>query len=147
MMRRFTGWHAASILVGFFLVVVVVNFTMAYHAVSGFGGVVVENSYVASQHFNGWLEEQRREDLLGWSAAISRDEAGRIVAVTQGVPAGAKVVAHLRRPMGVPGDLTVALTETSPARFTSPKVEPGRWIVRLEVTHSGKNWSHEARIG
>jgi nitrogen fixation protein FixH len=42
----------AMILVAFFAVVIAVNLLMARLAISTFGGVVVENSYVASQHFN-----------------------------------------------------------------------------------------------
>lgn len=147
MTRRFTGWHAATILVGFFLVVVAVNVTMATYAVRGFSGVVVQNSYVASQQFNRWLAEQRREDALGWSADVSRDEAGRLAVVTYGMPEGARIVAHLRRPIGLPGDRSMTLAEVSPARFASPAIEQGRWIVRLEVSAGGHSWSHEARIG
>jgi nitrogen fixation protein FixH len=53
--RRFTGRHMTGILVAFFGVVMTVNFTMAYVAISGFGGTVVDNSYVASQNYNRWL--------------------------------------------------------------------------------------------
>ena len=42
---------------------------------STFGGVVVENSYVASQDFNGWLDEARAERALGWDADVGRDDA------------------------------------------------------------------------
>ena len=35
------------------------------YAMSTFGGIVVENSYVASQEFNGWLEEARQSDGAG----------------------------------------------------------------------------------
>lgn len=147
MTRKFTGWHMAALLIAFFAVVVTVNFAMAWFAVSGFGGVVVENSYVASQRFNRWLGEQRREDRLGWKASMSRDGMGRIVVVTEGVPAGARIVAHLRRPIGLPDDRTVTLIETGLARFTSPGVEPGRWIVRVEVNAESRRWSAEGRIG
>ena len=61
MTRNFSGKHMAIILVSFFGVVIVVNLVMARLAVSTFGGVVVENSYVASQEFNRWLEEAEAE--------------------------------------------------------------------------------------
>ena len=54
--RPFTGYHMTAILVAFFGVVIVVNFVMARYAVATFGGTVVDNSYVASQEFNGWLK-------------------------------------------------------------------------------------------
>jgi len=55
MTGRFTGWHMTFILVSFFAVVIAVNLTMAHFASSTFGGLVVENSYVASQKYDGWL--------------------------------------------------------------------------------------------
>lgn len=134
------------LLVAFFSIVMAVNFAMAWFAVERFGGVVVENSYVASQKFNGWLEEARVEDSLGWHAAISRDTVGRIVVTTRNVPQGADIMAFLRRPIGIPDDRTVRLTQTAPHRFVSAQIEPGRWIVRLEVDAGGHHWSHEARI-
>lgn len=146
MTRKFTGWHVTAIFVAFFATVVAVNFGMAWAAVRGFGGAVVENSYVASQDYNRWIEEQRREDALGWSATISRDDAGRIVVATVGVPDDATVTAFLRRPLGVPEDRTVKMHRSGPARFTSPATERGRWIVRLEVVAGAKAWSYEARV-
>jgi len=53
----FTGKHFAVIIVAFFAVVIGVNLFMATQASATFGGVVVENSYVASQEFNKWLDE------------------------------------------------------------------------------------------
>jgi nitrogen fixation protein FixH len=55
----------AAIMVAFFAVVIAVNVYMARLASSTFTGVVVENSYVASQHFNRWLDEARAEERLG----------------------------------------------------------------------------------
>ncbi len=49
---RFTGYHMAAIMVSFFGVVIAVNFTMAWYATSSWSGLVVENTYVASQQFN-----------------------------------------------------------------------------------------------
>lgn len=148
MTRKFTGWHAAAIFVAFFVVVTGVNFAMAFAAVSGFGGVVVENSYVASQDFNRWMAEQRREDALGWRATVSRDASGRLVVETHGIPDTAKLNADLRRPLGRPEDRALFFHKVAAGRFESTiAVDEGRWIVRLEVSAEGRAWSHEARIG
>lgn len=69
----FTGWHMAAILVGFFAVVIAVNFTMARFAMSTFGGKVVENSYVASQQYNVWLARAEAQDRLRWTPYVSLD--------------------------------------------------------------------------
>ena len=57
----FTGRHITMILVAFFGVVIAVNLVMAHYASSTFGGVVVENSYVASQEYNQWLHEAAQD--------------------------------------------------------------------------------------
>ena len=64
----FTGRHMALILVAGFGIVIAVNFLMAYLAARDFGGVVVENSYVASQNYNSWLKEADAQRQLGWEA-------------------------------------------------------------------------------
>lgn len=146
MTRKFTGWHMTALLIGFFALVIAVNFGMAWTATRGFGGVVVENSYIASQDYNRWIDEQRREDALGWKAVVSRDEEGRLVVATQGIPADAVIVAYLRRPLGPPEDRTVALVRIGPDHLRSERAESGRWIVRLEADAGGKRWSHEVRL-
>ncbi len=98
--RTFTGWHMTGILVAFFGVVIAVNLTMASYAVSTFGGVVVENSYVASQEFNGWLDEAKDERALGWSASVARDGAGHVTVVLAGAPDGVALSAEARHPLG-----------------------------------------------
>lgn len=148
MKREFTGRHMAAILVAGFGVVVAVNFLMATLALRGFGGVVVENSYVASQKFNGWLEEAERQKTLGWSATVARGERGRLVVETTAVPAGAKVVATLRRPLGKPETRTLDFAEVGPGRFVSDALVPGgRWTVRLAIESQGRRWSLQEPIG
>ena len=89
--RPMTGYHMLMIMIGFFAVVFAVNFYMAWLATSTFSGTVVDNSYVASQKFNGWLAEARTEKALGWQTDVSldterhimiavRDKAGRALA-------------------------------------------------------------------
>ena len=60
--QPFTGRHMALILVSFFAVVVGVNVTMAVLARKSWTGLVVQNSYVASQHFNA--ETKKRLAML-----------------------------------------------------------------------------------
>ena len=59
-----TGKRMTGIFVLFFGVVIAVNVVMACYASSTFGGIVVENSYVASQDFNRWLDEAAAEKAL-----------------------------------------------------------------------------------
>ena len=78
MTKRFTGWHFTVIISAFFGVVIAVNLTMAVFATRTFGGVVVENSYVASQKYNDWLQAARRQQKLAWSIEPSLDAERRV---------------------------------------------------------------------
>ena len=80
MTKPFTGWHMATILVGFFGIVIAVNVYMARAAIKTFGGTVVDNSYVASQEFNGWLAAAHKQERLGWDTRLSL-VAGRHVRI------------------------------------------------------------------
>jgi len=147
MQKTFNGWHMTAILVAFFGIVIAVNFTVARIALHSFSGVVVENSYVASQQFNGWLKDAKTERNLGWSATVTRDVSGRLVVATTGMPSSAKLTALLRRPLGTPDDRTEALVQMAPNRFVSREIDPGRWIVRIEADANGQHWAQEVPVG
>ncbi|MFM5893197.1 MAG: FixH family protein [Novosphingobium sp.] len=147
MQKTFTGCHMLAIFVVFFGIVMAVNFWVARIALHSFSGVVVENSYVASQEFNGWLKDAMTEKALGWSAAVSRDAQGRLVVETAGIPEGARVTALLRRPLGTPDDRSEALSLIAPHRYQSKELDPGRWLVRIEADANGQHWARELPLG
>ena len=141
--RTFTGWHMALILISFFAVVVGVNLLMARFASSTFGGVVVENSYVASQQFNGWLKQASAEQALGWKGSINRDGEGRVALqisdkVGKTITA-AKVTAVAEHPLGQRPTTALVLHETLPGTYAAP-LESGRWRLRITVEAQGKAW-------
>lgn len=70
--RPLTGWHVLAMFVAFFGVIIAVNFTLAWKAVSTFPGLEVEDSYVASQTFDAELAAQK---ALGWVLKPSYDAA------------------------------------------------------------------------
>lgn len=147
MRRQFTGRDMAMVMVAGFGMVVAVNFYMAARAADSFGGVVVENSYVASQKFNGWLDQAQRGRALGWKAEMERDDQNRLVVETSGVPESAMVRAELRRPLGDPGHELITLTGSDAGRFRSQApLDHGRWIVRLEISHEADIWQSEGEL-
>lgn len=141
MTRKFTGRHMAAILVAFFAVVIAVNFTMAWFASATFGGTVVDNSYVASQQFNGWLKEARTERALGWSIDLKRAPTGGLGAALrapEGFLAGATIVATARHPLGRQADIALSFRPLGDGRYTSNERLPaGRWIVHVEARLQG----------
>jgi nitrogen fixation protein FixH len=127
-----SGRGFALIIVAFFGVVVAVNITMARLASATFGGTVVDNSYVASQHFNGWLAQARAQDRLGWATPIGLD-AQRHVRI--GVPgAGFTAIGTAHHPLGRAADVPLRFISTGKGlmRSTTP-LPAGRWQIRLEI--------------
>lgn len=147
MKRPFTGRHMAAILIAGFGVVIAVNLVMARFAVTTFGGVVVKNSYVASQQFNGWLAEAERSRAMGWEPRVTRLSDQRI-AVDFGPAASPKELKGIaRHPLGRQADVTLAFAASGAGRFTSDELLPeGRWTLRLEGHAGGEVWRDEVRL-
>ena len=144
----FTGKHFAVIIVAFFAVVVSVNVYMARAASSTFGGVVVENSYVASQNFNTWLAEAEREKALGWAAAATRQADNRIVVTLTGAPEqGLALTAVARHPLGRAPDRELRFTRQADGSFVSDKpLDAGRWRLRFDARAGEQRWRQEQDI-
>lgn len=139
--RRFTGWHMTMILVGFFAVVVSVNVLMARLALSTFGGTVVDNSYVASQKFNGWLASADAQTRAGWTQRLELDAARRaVVTLRQGdAPvANAIVTARVLHPLGRAEPMALRFVPQGDGRWQADRALPaGRWIIQLKVESGG----------
>ncbi|MEM8694810.1 MAG: FixH family protein [Pseudomonadota bacterium] len=136
MTRRFNGWHMTAILVCFFGVIAAVNFTMATFATGTFSGTVVDNSYVASQRFNDWLEAARRQDDLQWTESVSRSDGQVVLRVTtpEGMLAAGTVTAIAEHPIGRAEPVTLDFAEAGPGVYRSRQsLGPGRWILRIEI--------------
>jgi len=130
MTKRFTGWHMAAILVGFFGVIVAVNGVMATIAARTFGGVVVENSYVASQEFNAWLKAAKKQEALGWHPKVALDARRR---VTVALPVtGASVTGYAEHPLGRAADVPLTFTGDKAIQSDQP-LPAGRWTVHLTI--------------
>ena len=117
MQRAFTGRHMATILVAFFGVIIAVNVVNARYASATFGGEVVENSYVASQRFNRWLDEAKNEKALGWDEVTTWRPDGRLVVALVGVPDGAAVEVLARHPLGRMPDRSLTFDRIAAGRY------------------------------
>ncbi|KAB7648672.1 FixH family protein [Polymorphobacter fuscus] len=140
MSRGFTARHMWMVMIGFFGLIIAVNFTMAWFASNTFGGTVVENSYVASQRYNGWLAAARVQKQLGWSPTLAVD-AGRhvTVAVAGGAPQGFTATGTARHPLGRAADVPLAFTIGDDNVLRSDAALPrGRWHVAVAL-HRGSD--------
>lgn len=141
----FTGRHMTGILMCFFGLVVIVNFVMARFAVATFGGSVVENSYVASQKYNAWLADARRQEALGWTV-VTRLDAKRRVHVSarrMGGPLPAPILsAMLRHPLGRAPERAFAFEALAGGEFVSRDAVPaGRWILHLHLRSRSERYT------
>ncbi|MGE4430299.1 MAG: FixH family protein [Sphingobium sp.] len=139
--RPFTGRHMAIIMIAFFGVIIAVNLVMARFAVSTFGGTVVDNSYVASQRFNQWLDEAERQKQLGWSITSSLDEGRHVeIRALQGHAAltGLSASGSANHPLGRAPSVTLDFVEAQAGLFRSRQPLPqGRWQIHLTLARDG----------
>jgi nitrogen fixation protein FixH len=136
MTRRFTGFHMAAILIGFFAVVISVNMVMAVLATRTFGGTVVDNSYVASQQFNHWLADAHKQRVSGVSARFDLDDARRLVLSVAGDLVEPATLPHgyAEHPLGRAPDVSLHFQAVGRGRYRSDAPLPnGRWIVHLSL--------------
>jgi len=133
----FTGWHMLAIVVLFFGVVIAVNLVMAFAATGTFPGLVVENSYVASQHYDELLANARAQDEAGWSYDLSADGGAVLARIARhGAPTSDLTVsAHVGRPSTTQQDRSLAFALGLDGTYRSnDTLPPGLWEVDLEAS-------------
>ncbi|MBX3565429.1 MAG: FixH family protein [Sphingomonas sp.] len=137
MIKRFTGWHMLAVMLLMFGTIIAVNAVMATYAISTFGGPVVDNSYVASQRFNGWLAQARAQKALGWTIAVQGSADGRI-ALRTNAPPGATVTGVAEHPLGRAAAQALRFVGNNGAFRTREPLPAGRWLLRVEIRAGGK---------
>jgi len=146
--QGFTGTHMLLTTCAFFGVIIAVNFTMAWYASSSWSGLVVENTYVASQQFNEKAATMKAMAASGITGKLSlkSNEIHYDITNRDGSPAAVDdIVANFKRPVGDHEDFHVALTKLSEGRFEANHVvATGDWIVEVTSRRSGEIVMHEA---
>lgn len=149
--KEFTGWHFLAILLTFFGVVVSVNMYMAWNATNSWTGLVVQNSYVASQQFNEVTAEKRAQMAMGWKA-VPEYEDGTLTlfmnnAQTQPIN-DAIITAELGRPSYEAEDHMVQFKQSGPGVYeASTQLNEGVWNADVTVTGAGGDlWTRTLRI-
>lgn len=131
-----TGWHVLAIVGLFFGTIFVVNIALAIFATGTFPGLVVKNSYVASQNYNALLAEGRAQDDAGLTAQLVT-KAGILqfhLADASGVSwRNLSVSAHAGRPANSSDDRVIALRQTGDFYQADTALPAGRWIVDVEA--------------
>jgi len=136
MPREFTGFHMLAILIAFFGVIITVNVMMAVMANRTWSGLVVPNSYVASQNFDEDQAEAARQKALGWTQKLTHENGVLAVAMTghDGVAlVGLKLEVKIGHPVTSQFDRELTLRETAPGIYEAP-AEIGQGVWDADVT-------------
>jgi nitrogen fixation protein FixH len=139
--KEFTGRHMLIVMLLFFGVIISVNLVMAMYASSSWTGLVVKNSYVASQEFNEKAVEGREQAARQWvpllelrSGFVSfqiQDRSGASIPLS-------KVSVTFRRPAYEAEDTTYKLTRQGDGAFgITVNILDGLWIVETSADFGG----------
>lgn len=140
--KVFTGYHMFGVLFLFFGTIITVNLIMARFAITTWTGLVVENTYVASQEFNDKAAEMKAINALGYAAKLYASEKGFFLDLTDrtGAPIASDIVEiNFHHPVGQVGDERLVLTPEGHGRFsTAERLPEGEWIAQVTVTDDGE---------
>lgn len=143
--RPLTGRTVAVIAAGAFLFMLVPNILLAVFAVDTFSGLVVPNSYVASQTFDRDRAAQR---ALGWTVAVAHE--GGIVRLTIDDAHGRPVrppalTVTVGRPTTTRDDRVLVLEETPSGYVAAADLAPGGWRAEIVATAADGTPFHQSR--
>lgn len=147
---EFTGWHMLTLMLLFFGVIISVNVTMAVMAGRTWTGLVVKNSYVESQKFNGYLAAAKTQDAKGWRTGLAYREGFLVFEVRNkdGQPVvldDAKI--FVGRPAFEQADRTLALEPVGQGRYVAKAaLAHGTWALRITGTSEGQPYRRDSRL-
>ena len=133
--RALTGKKVLAIALACFATVIAANLAMLIAATGTFPGLVVENSYVASQK---WQAETDAQNALGWDVEVAfEDGLLAFVPSRNGtIVRELDLVATIGRPTRASDDLMLVLAQ-NPDGYAAPvDLAPGMWRIEIE-TRSG----------
>ncbi|MEO9168052.1 MAG: FixH family protein [Aestuariivirga sp.] len=135
--KPLTGWHMLMMCVAGFGVVFTVNIYMAVMAVRSWTGLVVEDSYVASQTFDADAASLKKAEALSVSHLLHY-ENGKLHLSLQGADGKAiatdSVQISIGRPVGEHEDQKLVAVKTADGQFeVATKLGVGAWSGQLSA--------------
>ncbi len=149
--EEFTGWHMVGVMCLFFGTIISVNLFLAYQANHSWTGLVVKNSYHASQTFDKDTKERQEQLELGWKA-VTNYEGGRfeinlVDAAGQAI-SNVQATAMIGRPAHENDDRKVILSESAKGRYVvDTPLASGLWQADITVAGpTGAVWNRSVRF-
>ena len=149
--KPFTGRHMLVIFLCFFTVVIGVNIFMAVMAIHSWTGLVVENSYVASQHFNSDVAALKKSAELGISHGLHYGKGKLQLSLTdaEGHPVQAtNIQISFERAFGANHQQVLSIARLSTDLFEGSAVlSLGTWKGEISADLSnGDRWRQPFRL-
>lgn len=137
-------------MLAFFGVIIAVNLTMAAFATRSWTGLVVKNSYVASQAFNRELEQAKLQAARGWTGDITYHDGAVVLQLTdksgQPVVLDTSIV-QIGRPAFEQADHRVAMVHQGNGIYhAKDTLDPGIWQVSVRATSSQGDYRLDSRL-
>ncbi|PWJ22457.1 FixH family protein [Jannaschia seohaensis] len=130
--RPLTGGKVAAMFCGGFGIIIAVNLTLAFNAVSTFPGIETKNVYVVSQAFEA---DRAAQDALGWEVETTLNADTLRLAVTDAEgPVQPRIVsATFGRATTVADDVVPEFSWDGTAWVAPIAAGRGNWNLRLEM--------------
>ncbi len=147
----FTGKHMLIIIVSFFTVVFGMNIFMAISAKNSWTGLVVKNTYVASQEYNKKLATTKAQHDRGWTSSVDFKDNKLIFSLrdknNEAIDAK-EVKLQVNRVIGTEGELHLILQNNENGDYSSPAIlRDGIWnIFIVAILNNGENFEHYYQI-
>ena len=148
--KQFTGRHMILCMIGFFGIIIAVNLTMAMLASGSWTGLVVKNSYVASQQYNKQLAGAQAQHDAGYKSSVSYF-GGTLVFVLKDSE-GSRLsienpVAEIGRPAFEQEDQILALLPGPERTYRLPvNLAPGDWALKISGSTGGSQYRRDVRM-
>lgn len=140
--KEFTGRHMWAVVGVFFGVIIAANVGMAVVASTSWTGLVVKNSYVASQEFEDKRLAQEAQQAAGWQATFSYAPgvAKLLVVDAAGEPVDlGPVTIAVNRPVGGHEDQVLEFDRSADGGYDAPlTLAAGVWDALIEAPETAK---------
>lgn len=133
MTQELKGHHVLFIALTAFTIIIAANLAMLFAATGSFPGLVVKNTYVASQ---GWNAKAEAQKSLGWSSEVSYLDGTLIVAIADvtGRPLGnLNLIATAGRPGTDLHDMALQFQPIGDRYLASTSLAPGLWRISIRT--------------
>jgi nitrogen fixation protein FixH len=144
--RPLTGKTVLLFVLGFFAVILTVNFIMATFAAKTFSGLDAVDPYDSGLAYNQEIAAAKAQAELGWTVELNRANDAGVTQITvnvrdkTGKPVGsldASIAFHF--PATRKFDRTVPATPIAEGVYSgSAELRPGRWDVEISLNRGGQ---------